>query len=49
MVAITLQKLHLLYDYLVVLGFGEHFFSFRHEVKVQLETQEASYRLSPVS
>ncbi|WP_375473074.1 hypothetical protein [uncultured Nostoc sp.] len=28
-----------MYDYLVALGFGEHFFTFRHEVKVQLETQ----------
>ncbi|MEH1923177.1 hypothetical protein [Nostoc sp.] len=26
-----------MYDYLVALSFGEYFFSFRHEVKVQLE------------
>ncbi|MBN3926013.1 DUF4070 domain-containing protein [Nostoc sp. NMS4] len=59
--AIAFQKPDLLYYYLVALGFGEHFFSFRHEVKVQLETQletlkqqvqetqETSYRLSPFS
>ncbi|WP_335121149.1 hypothetical protein [Nostoc sp.] len=28
-----------MYDYLVALSFGEHFFSFRHQVKAQLETQ----------
>ncbi|WP_366932227.1 hypothetical protein [Nostoc sp. NMS8] len=35
--AIALQKPYFLYDYLVALSFGEHFFSFCHEVKVQLE------------
>ncbi|MBX9253877.1 B12-binding domain-containing radical SAM protein [Desmonostoc muscorum CCALA 125] len=39
LMAIALQKPDLLYDYLVALGFGEHFFSFRHEVKAELETQ----------
>lgn len=37
--AIALQKPHLLYDYFVALGVGEHFFTFRHEVKAQLEEQ----------
>lgn len=32
-------KPHLFYDYFVVLGVGEHFFTFRHEVKAQLEAQ----------
>ncbi len=37
--AIALTKPHLVYDYLAALSFGEHFFSFRHEVKAQLEAQ----------
>ncbi|MEH1863046.1 MAG: DUF4070 domain-containing protein [Nostoc sp.] len=59
LVAIAFQKPHLLYDYFVALSLGEHFFSFRHEVKAQLEvlkqqqqvqkTEKASYQLSPVS
>lgn len=36
---IALTKPQLLYDYIVTLGAGEHFFTFRHEVKAQLETQ----------
>jgi radical SAM superfamily enzyme YgiQ (UPF0313 family) len=36
---ITLTKPRLLYDYLTVLGVGEHFFSYRHVVKAQLLSQ----------
>jgi radical SAM superfamily enzyme YgiQ (UPF0313 family) len=43
--AIALHKPQLLYDYLVALGMGEHFFTFRHEVKATLEAQIAD--LSP--
>ncbi|MEH2066862.1 MAG: DUF4070 domain-containing protein [Nostoc sp.] len=39
LLAIALQKPDLLYGYLVALSFGEHFFSFRYEVKPELETQ----------
>lgn len=41
LVAIALLKPRLLYDYLVALGAGEHFFSYRHVVKAQLEEQLA--------
>lgn len=36
---IALRKPNLLYDYLTSLGVGEHFFSFRYEVRAQLEAQ----------
>jgi hypothetical protein len=39
---IGLQKPHLFYDYFTALGVGEHFFSFRHEVKAKLEEQLAA-------
>ncbi|AFZ56883.1 B12-binding domain-containing radical SAM protein [Anabaena cylindrica FACHB-243] len=39
LIAIALRKPNLLYDYLIALGVGEHFFTFRHEVKAQLEEQ----------
>ncbi|MFQ4141603.1 B12-binding domain-containing radical SAM protein [Chlorogloeopsis sp. ULAP02] len=39
LLAIALQKPNLLYDYFVALSVGEHFFTFRHEVKAQLEAQ----------
>lgn len=39
MLAIAWQNPRLVYDYLVALGFGEHFFNFRHTVKAELETQ----------
>ena len=39
MLAMAFQKPHLFYDYFVALGFGEHFFTLRHEVKAQLEEQ----------
>jgi radical SAM superfamily enzyme YgiQ (UPF0313 family) len=42
MLMISLQKPHLFYDYFTALGVGEHFFSFRHEVKQQLEAQLAA-------
>lgn len=41
LVAIALLKPRLLYDYLIALGAGEHFFSYRHVVKAQLEEQLA--------
>jgi len=39
MLAITWQNPGLVYDYLVALGIGEHFFNFRHTVKAELEAQ----------
>ena len=39
LVVIALTKPRLLYDYLTVLGLGEHFFSYRHVVKAQLLSQ----------
>jgi len=45
--AIAIQRYHLLFDYLVALGVGEHFFTFRHEVKTQLEEQLALQPTSP--
>lgn len=39
LVVIALVKPRLLFDYLIALGAGEHFFAFRHEVKAQLEQQ----------
>ncbi|MFO5495027.1 MAG: B12-binding domain-containing radical SAM protein [Cuspidothrix sp.] len=40
---ITMVRLkpHLLYDYLIALGVGEHFFKFRHEVRVEIESELA--------
>jgi radical SAM superfamily enzyme YgiQ (UPF0313 family) len=40
--AIAFRQPHLLYDYLGALAMGEHFFSFRHEVKAKLEAQLAA-------
>jgi hypothetical protein len=34
-------KPQLFYEYFVTLGIGEHFFTFRYEVKTQLEAQLA--------
>jgi radical SAM superfamily enzyme YgiQ (UPF0313 family) len=39
LIVIALTKPRLLYDYLTVLGIGEHFFSYRHTVKAQLLSQ----------
>jgi radical SAM superfamily enzyme YgiQ (UPF0313 family) len=36
LVAIALRKPDVFYDYFIVLGIGEHFFNFRHEVKSHL-------------
>jgi len=44
LIAIALQKQHLLYDYFVALSLGEHFFTFRHTVKAQLEEQLATFK-----
>ncbi|MDJ0678103.1 MAG: B12-binding domain-containing radical SAM protein [Calothrix sp. MO_167.B42] len=41
LIAITLLKPRLLYDYLTTLGLGEHFFSFRHQVRAQLREKLA--------
>lgn len=41
---IAMEKPCLLYDYLVALGIGEHFFSFRHVVKSKLLEQLAGLR-----
>jgi hypothetical protein len=38
------QKPHLLYDYLIALGTGEHFFKFRHEVKAEIESELAEFQ-----
>ncbi|HLP87959.1 MAG TPA: B12-binding domain-containing radical SAM protein [Nostocaceae cyanobacterium] len=35
------HKPRLFYDYFVALGIGEHFFTFRHEIKTELEAQLA--------
>lgn len=45
-VAISFLKPRLLFDYLVTLGAGEHFFSFRHEVRAQLQQQLATLKTS---
>lgn len=42
--AMLLQKPHLFYDYFTALGIGEHFFTFRHEVKANLEEQLALFK-----
>jgi hypothetical protein len=45
--AIAFQKYNLLFDYLIALGVGEHLFTFRHEIKTQLEEQLADLELIP--
>ena len=42
LVAIAILKPRLLYDYIVALGAGEHFFDYRNVVKAQLEGQLAA-------
>ncbi len=44
--AIALRKPNLLYDYFIALGVGEHFFTFRHEVKSHLQSQLATIKAS---
>ncbi|MBK1989921.1 DUF4070 domain-containing protein [Sphaerospermopsis aphanizomenoides BCCUSP55] len=41
LITMARRKPNLLYDYLIALGVGEHFFSFRHEVKAQIEAELA--------
>ncbi|WP_066376607.1 B12-binding domain-containing radical SAM protein [Anabaena sp. CA = ATCC 33047] len=59
LVAIAFSKPRLLYDYMTTLGIGEHFFSYRHEVRAQLRAklailqeskqEDAIHQLAPVS
>jgi radical SAM superfamily enzyme YgiQ (UPF0313 family) len=44
LLAIARSKPRLLYDYMMVLGIGEHFFDFRHQVKAQLLSQLAALK-----
>jgi radical SAM superfamily enzyme YgiQ (UPF0313 family) len=46
LLAVALYKPCLLYDYLVTLGIGEHFFSYRHVIKTQLEEQLATINVA---
>ena len=39
LIAISLRKPRLLFDYFIALSAGEHFFAYRHVVKAQLEDQ----------
>jgi radical SAM superfamily enzyme YgiQ (UPF0313 family) len=41
LIVMAFSKPNLWYDYLIVLGIGEHFFNFRHEVKAELEAELA--------
>jgi hypothetical protein len=60
LLAIAFTKPALLYDYLTTLGVGEHFFTYRYEVRAQLqaklatlkqeqENREVNYQLETVS
>lgn len=42
LMAIALRRPHLLFDYLIALGAGGHFFSYRYEVREQLRAQLAA-------
>jgi Domain of unknown function (DUF4070) len=44
LLAMALLKPKLLYDYVTTLGVGEHFFSYRHQVRAQLENQLAQLK-----
>jgi radical SAM superfamily enzyme YgiQ (UPF0313 family) len=46
LIAIARHNSQLLYDYLVALGIGEHFFKLRHQIKQQLELQLAARQQS---
>ncbi|WP_066424254.1 B12-binding domain-containing radical SAM protein [Anabaena sp. 4-3] len=46
LVAIAFSKPRLLYDYMTTLGIGEHFFSYRHEVRAQLQAKLAALQES---
>ncbi|WP_413175358.1 B12-binding domain-containing radical SAM protein [Anabaena azotica] len=41
LIVMVRRKPNLLYDYLIALGVGEHFFNFRHEVKAEIEAELA--------
>lgn len=49
MLVIAVRKPHLFYDYFTALGIGEHFFTFRHEVKANLEEQLALFKATEPS
>jgi hypothetical protein len=44
LLVIALLKPQLLYDYITTLGVGEHFSTYRHEVRAQLESQLATLK-----
>ncbi|MCY7273851.1 MAG: B12-binding domain-containing radical SAM protein [Phormidesmis sp. CAN_BIN44] len=44
LITIVRHKPKLVYDYFLVLGAGEHFFSYRHQVRAQLQQQLASLK-----
>lgn len=44
LLAVALRKPRLLYDYFLVLGMGEHFLTFRHEVRENLRSQLAALK-----
>jgi hypothetical protein len=46
LLAVAHYKPRLLYDYLVALGIGEHFFSYRHVIKAQLEEQLTAIKMA---
>jgi hypothetical protein len=41
LIVMAWRKPNYLYDYLIALGVGEHFFTFRHEVKAEIEAELA--------
>jgi Domain of unknown function (DUF4070) len=44
LIVIILLKPQLLYDYITALGVGEHFSTYRYEVRAQLESQLATLK-----
>ncbi|WP_041243963.1 B12-binding domain-containing radical SAM protein [Gloeobacter kilaueensis] len=46
LLVIAARKPRLLFDYLIALGAGEHFFSYRHQVRAQLRAQLEEVRRS---
>ena len=44
LLTITINKPRLVYDYLTTLGVGEHFFSFRYQVRSQLQEKLAAIK-----
>jgi hypothetical protein len=45
LLVMAILKPQLLYDYITTLGVGEHFFSYRHQVRAQLESQLAALKI----